>query len=396
MPATIRNQAGRALALAVIALLVVADVGTGLDRLSATTPGWERFVPGPFAANAWRTRALAAIRRGDVPAARQAAEAAVRRGPVEPADSALLGSAFLLGADSGAADRAFRVAGQMGWRDAATQVYWLSQSLGLGDYRVAAMRLDAFLRQNPEMTGAPAVMAAFETGPARSALVGKLSSGPPWAPDYIRNVGDLAPAELQARGEIVTAVARGGGRPAGCQAVGPLVDILVLRGLAGGADAVWRSNCPGQSNGLIGDGDFIHWQSAGRDSLFSWWATGDSDVSVLTAQQKGSPGAGLAISSGSPFTRDVVGKLLYLPEGRYRLRWQAVAQDGRATDRIVAALGCAPTGGDPLAAHAIDAAGMNSAEIAVDRACPAHWLVFRVKPGGGEVRLAKVDLVRAG
>ncbi|HET9628884.1 MAG TPA: hypothetical protein VFP14_05305, partial [Novosphingobium sp.] len=167
-PALILRSAG------ILAMVVFSAVAasSAADRLSALRPVWEVVVPAPLADNAWRARAVLAIRRGDAPGALAAARRAVDSGPVEADSTDLLGTALLLTHQPAAADRAFAVAGRMGWRSAATQKYLMGQALARDDYGQALMHLDALLRQSPQLAGDGAVMQPFEeSGAARTAWI---------------------------------------------------------------------------------------------------------------------------------------------------------------------------------------------------------------------------------
>jgi hypothetical protein len=49
----------------------------------------------------------------------------------------------------------------LGWRNPATQVYWMTHALALGDTTVSAQRLDALLRQLPDFERRDVLIAAL-------------------------------------------------------------------------------------------------------------------------------------------------------------------------------------------------------------------------------------------
>lgn len=377
-----------------MAVYSFAVVGAATDRLSAVKPLWEAVVPNAMADNAWRTRALLAIQRGDAETALRSARAAVDSGPIEPGNPEALGSARLLAGQLQAANQAFRVSRQMGWRNKATQDYWMKQALAAGDFGTAAMRLDAMLRQTPALAGDAALLEPFEASPrGRKALLSRLETRPLWSDAYVGGIAGLQPVQLKARALVVQGLADARQR-LGCPQVGALVSALVGNGLAADGDAIWRAHCPGQGASIAGDGSFATLDPARRDSVFSWWAPPDAEVSVRIDAQGPAGQPRLVVSSSASFPREVLTRMIYLPAGRYRLSWQELIADGSGGDRIEAALGCRAGAGEPLAATVDQRSGQASATIVANGECPAQWLSFRVRPGIGELRFGNVRLDR--
>ena len=217
-------------------------IGSGYDRLAADHPALADRIPSLFAVNA---REVAAQNRltTDPAAATALAEQLVARAPVEPASTALLGAARYAAGDLPGAERAFRVAGQLGWRVPLTQAYWRQAALAQGDYPVAAQRLDALFRQNPELLHDPATLAPFENDAgAQAAWVDRLATRPPWLGWYI-GADDQVPAEVLARRVPALLLLGDRGVVLGCAAITPAVLALTKAGLAGAADALRHKHC---------------------------------------------------------------------------------------------------------------------------------------------------------
>ncbi|HEY6870682.1 MAG TPA: hypothetical protein VI199_13095 [Novosphingobium sp.] len=387
-PALILRSAG------ILAMVVFSAVAasSAADRLSALRPVWEVVVPAPLADNAWRARAVLAIRRGDAPGALAAARRAVDSGPVDADSTDLLGTALLLANQPAAADRAFAVAGRMGWRSAATQKYLMGQALARDDYGQALMHLDALLRQSPQLAGDGAVMQPFEeSGAARTAWIDMLERHPPWLGRYAREIEGLAPSLLRARGDILQALGRRGHK-LDCETVGGIVTRLLTEGAAVSADALWRAHCPAQSQGLLGDGDFAETELAHRDSLFSWASPADSEVSVAIDPRAEPSDPRLVVASSAQFEREIVNRMIYLPPGRYTLHWRAITAQGRATDRVRAVLSCRQQGVEPLATSLDQHSGVVAAPFSIDGECQARWLSFRILPGADKLRFGNVRI----
>lgn len=387
-----------AIVLAGVAIAAVA-VFSGLDRASLAQPSLGSHVPAAFAAQARLVSARQLLERQDFPGARDAALLALRAAPVEPESPALLGAALLGLGDADGAERAFLVAGQMGWRTPLTQYYWMQQAVALGDFRVAALRLDAMLRQNPALVTDSALLAPFESqSGGREAFVGMLATQPNWLSDYLANLEGVPPASVLVRQEILMALAGRTG-PLGCRRIGTVVSVLVMRGAVLPADALWRRHCPEQAVGLVGDGDFRVLDVQQPSSAFDWSVAGNSDVSLSLADGRRAGTRQLVLASTAPFTRSIVSRLIPLRPGRYVVSWRAEDGEGRDQGRIVASLSChageAP--GDPRPDAGSPAPGGRRAAIFdVDAACPARWLTFGIAPGPGEVRLGEIAIEPAG
>lgn len=373
------------------AIFALVAAASGLDRASMAERSLARLVPAPFAAQAWLAKTRRAIEAGDYDAASELARRAVRAAPVEPDATALLGAARLGSGDAAAADRAFLVAGQLGWRAPLTQVYWMQQAAAVGDYRVAAMRADALFRQNPALVSS-ALVAPFERDEAaRAAFIGLLAAQPNWLETYLRNFEGVAASSILVRGELTDALAAHTG-PLGCRAVGALVAQLIDAGAILEADRLWRRHCPEQAGSLIGDGAFRTLAVHQPNSPFDWAVTGDSDVSLSLADGPRAGERQVVLVSSATFPRRVLARLVPLPPGQYRISWKATGADGRDSDRIVVALSCRADGADWAQASFDPVTRRAFATFAVDGACAARWLGLGVRPGSDEVRLGEVAI----
>ena len=231
------------IAVAALAYAALA-IGNGLDRMASVAPGAARHLPKLFATNSLAVIGQADLSR-DPRAALALAERLVARAPVEPASTALLGAARAEIGDDAGADRAYHVAGQLGWRIPLTQSYLEAEALESGDAPVAAQRLDALLRLQPQLLRDPAVLAPFESDPAaQSALVDRLATRPPWLGIYTGQF-DPPPADMLVRRVPTLLLLGERGIVLGCDAITPAMRQLISAGLAAPADALRRRHCPG-------------------------------------------------------------------------------------------------------------------------------------------------------
>ena len=135
------------LVLPALVLYLVLAWGSGLDRSAQQREIDARLVPAPLRSGVLFAQARQFIDAGIAGSAFAPARLALARDPANPAAPALLGAALAGKRDHVAADRAFRVAARLGWREPLTQLYWFQVSLGQNDFINAVLRFDAIARQ---------------------------------------------------------------------------------------------------------------------------------------------------------------------------------------------------------------------------------------------------------
>lgn len=367
-------------------------LGSGLDRMSLEQPELAAKVPAGFASQALRSEGAALIGQGQARAALAKGEAAVRSAPLDPASSALLGiSRFRLG-DAAGADRAFRIAGQFGWRDQFTQTYWLGRALEIGDWRVAAMRLDALLRQHPALLGERRLLDPIETSPAgRAALAERILAQPGWLRPYTAAVADVPRPVLLLRAQVLDQVAARKGL-LGCEAVAPLVERLVGEAAELEAASLWRQHCPGAAATLVYDGQFAAASIQQDRSQFAWTFIGDSDSSLLLEPVGKDGTRRLIVDTTATKPRQIVRQMVLVAPGTYRLSWSAENQDGAPSDLVAAAFSCSQIPGEWLTARFDQTANRWILPLTVDAACKTHWISFGVTGRSGTAKLGDVRL----
>lgn len=230
---------GTVLALAYTALALA----NGADRIAATKEAKALRFPRALAVDSLGLageRAIADARYDDALAI---AQSAVARAPIEPSSTALLGAAWLGKGDEDRAREAFTVAGKLGWRVPLTQAYWMRAALEAGDTRIAALRLDALLRQQPALLADDRLLAPIEASPeGRSALVGRLAIRPPWLADYVNDHGTASREAMLRRAAVLLMLAATGQR-LGCDMIRPAAVRLVVLNEPAIAQQVWLAHC---------------------------------------------------------------------------------------------------------------------------------------------------------
>jgi hypothetical protein len=355
--------------------------------MSRAEPGLERIVSPPFRAAADRAAAATAIVRNDAPSAVADARAAVAHDPVDPDSTALLASALLLIGDNDGSAKAFRTAALFGWRNLATQIYWLEAAFQVGDFAVAADRADAVLRTHPAFGQFDQVLKPFEDNPlARSFLVEKLDGQPPWLGAYL-TLNDTAPDALVNRRVSVLLDAKWAAHPLGCRPVAQFTSALLGQDRRADAERVWNLHCPERAvHGYLADADFAS-IGAREPFPFAWRIRRSGDVHVGAETGPGGT-RDVVLQNSASTTRQVLYQALALPPGNYRLRLN-LADDAAAAQRLSGSFSCngsvilpwQPSGGDAAESRTFHVSECHRQELAL-------WLA----PGQGTVHLRSAAL----
>jgi len=371
-------------------------LGSGIDRISAQSPGLAASVPAFFASEALRARGGQALAAGQAREAATLGLAAIDDAPTDPQSTAMLGAGRLASGDRGGAEVAFRVAGKLGWRVPVTQGYWMNRALAAGDYEIAAMRLDALLRQQPALHRQRALLDPMERNPAgRSALIERMKAAPAWLTKYAGDVYDL-PADVMLQRVSVLTEAAQDGLVLGCPTIAPSINRLAMLKLFREGSRLWRRHCPAARSGLVGDGRFAMVQPGEQASAFAWELLGNNGLTLAFVQSPARPGKRLIIEGSAATVRPVLSQLLALGPGRYTLSWRSGDSQDRPSPALLAALPCQGDAPQWLAPR-LDRASMRwRAAVTVDASCAAQVLMFGAGPSDGDLWLEDVRIEAGG
>ncbi len=368
-----------------------AAIGNGMDRATKTRPALAKQVPSLFAVQALQVQGREAMAAGDGTAAEERGRAAVRAAPADPASTALLGAAYLATGKSAQAETAFRVAGSLGWRVPVTQAYWLGRALEIPDYRIAALRLDALLRQDPRLVSQRDLLDPMERNPAgRAAMIARMAANPNWLAAYAQ-LADGAPRDsLEQRAVVLDELARTGVQ-LGCETVAPVSSRLAALGAVSAGAQVFRAHCPVASRGLLTDGDLEQVSLDVARTPFLWQMAGYGDVAVgfSPAVQGGNR---LTITNSSASNRQILSQRIAVAPGRYALTWRAGSETGGPKSGILAALSCLDAPQDWSDGTYDAAKRVWRAELTVTDVCAAPLLFIGAAPGIGAIWLEQLRL----
>ena len=372
------------LAAGLLACFAIVAIGSALDRIGESDPSAAGLVPSFFAARSLDNSAAALIARQEYSAALPLAQDAVATLPLNPRSTGLLGAALLGTNQPQAADAAYRVAGQLGWREPLTQSYWIQVAMATGDWAIAAQRLDALFRTRPLLAGRAEVSRPMEMLPeGRAAIARRLADRPGWKAIYFNPSSDIGAEGLQARAQIFAATPVQTGER--CDIAGRFARLLVANDQIATAREVWRSQCDLAERSALFDGDFRAAKS-GNASPFGWEYLPDGSVNV---SKQG--GGGVQVGTSASFPRQFARQLLAAAPGKWQLEWQ---EAGSGSDnRIVPSLDCRNGAPRPGAVSSVGE-GAFSASIVIPERCDTPWLNLFVSPGAERVALKRMRLTR--
>lgn len=373
------------LLLAVVALL------SGSDRQSRDFPNSPSFVGWPYDTGAARSKAALAFVRSGPASAIWYARRAILSDPISAPAVSMLGRAKLYSQQPLEARKAFQVSGQLGWRDAMTQIYWLDQALQGGNYSVAAERLDALLRQSPDDENRDRFIAAVAATPeGRAAIAERLKLSPPWALPMVVDLRDLPADVLQQRVDLMRRTGKG---VWDCSASEVLTQKLVAENLLDDAKAVWTLNC-GSADSLVYDGGFENFDMLKPAAGFAWQISDRGDVEIAVLKDAAGRQS-LSLQVNAARTLPMVHQLVVLKPGHYRLTWRTPDTPAATARRLSVSLACTLDLGTAVEGSAVPGKSDSWAhDFVIGGDCPAQQLVFWLSPRA-EVHLDDISLLPA-
>ena len=372
-------------------------VGTGLDAAAVDRADLVDYVPRVLASASLVRLGNQALKTGDGQKALAIARTALSREPIFSSSAAIFGSANYLLNRSDEARKGFEVRARLGSREPTTQHYWMQEALNAGDYQIAALRLDALLRQNPTFPLNPSVMPAFEANPqATAALNARLQMRPVWLTHFVAGSTSLDGVALDRRINTLSLLAQGG-HPLGCGLAGQVVDRLARLGRLVQANAFDAAQCPRPMTGFIVDGNLTQLSTSGSYGGFLRWRifpTGDMAFDLRP--DPAGRGQIAKIRNEGQFPLPLLEQFVVVPAGRYRVNWLAIAAGGRPSTAITLKYGCNADNSEPSSQPVSLGNGMWQADIAVTNQCAGTLINFTVDPGGEKLDFGKVNMVALG
>ncbi|WP_171955457.1 hypothetical protein [Novosphingobium sp. NDB2Meth1] len=269
-----------------------------------------------------------------------------------------------------------------------TQIYWLDQALQDENYKVAAERLDALLRQAPTDENRDRLLAAVAaTEAGRNALSDRLKLSPAWGRTIVTTVSDLPADQVLQRTDLMRRTGKG---VWDCPTSELITQRLIKLDMIPEAQAVWQLNCE-TSGALIYDGGFDHLDTLREATAFDWKLSNRGDAEITIVGDAGHRSLALEVTGSASLP--IVQQTVVLKPGRYQLRWRTPGTDPSQARALQVSLACDADLGKALAGQAIDRQpGVWRQEFVVNDQCEVRFLTFWLAPRA-PVRLDDVSLL---
>lgn len=376
-----------ALAAGFAALYAGLASAIALDRAAGSRPELARFVPRFAQQEARLVVSRQLTQAGRPEQALHLAESVVKRDPLSPHATGLLGTARLGRGDIMGATAAFRVSAKLGWRDAATQVFWFDQAVRAGNFELAGARFSAMARQWPNAPAIDGLSARLASDPrGLHVLARDIASGVNWATAFARPRAYQSTERLAGRARVLIAAGALGGK-LGCDAVAALVGTLTRPSpqLAG---ELWARQCARAAPpGELANGGFESPHPPGPSTAFDWQFPGNG--ALVSTIVDFADGKALRVSSNNSRMLPIAVQLVILPSRRYQISW---LESGNKPSRIAASLSCKPDQELTNLQDGAGSTGRRSVSIQAPAECSAALLELWLKPGAGEVTVDNVSI----
>jgi len=339
--------------------------------------------------------------RGDQQNGLTLARAALKREPMNVVALRTLGFALEKTGNAAGANRIMFLAGTLGWRDVALQL-WLLKGYALQDDVASALRrADALARIGKQSNITyPIFIASLPDDRTRAALVTELKDRPTWRGPFFYRILQLPADQMPFVGKLVGELARAG------SAINPAERAIYLTRLiqvGQGREAYgdWLRSQPARLRAgaaITWDGGFERVPPTGSlGSPFEWQMTPES--TGVAAIEQGNGGQQLSVSPGRDYRGRVISQTIVLQPGRYRLNARVKGNPAAAGLRW--SIRCINVNNElPLdvGARAPDFAATN---FIVPAGCAAQSLAIEMEAasgdGGGEnITIDNVDIRKIG
>lgn len=355
--------------------------------------------------DASHARALSALAealqlKGEQQTAMALARASLKREPMNVVALRTLGFALEEAGDKAGADRILFLAGRLGWRDVALQI-WLVKAYALrNDYRASLRRADALARTNelPDIIY-PLFLASITDPDLRKALVHEMADRPKWRGIFFYRLMQLPPEQMTYFDELVADLARAG------SAVTPperaiYLNRLVQVGQGAKAYAYWLREQNAEGVHLAGvpwDSAFEHLSAAGALAAPFEWQLSAESAGVASLVPAGH-GQQLFVSPGHDFNGTLLAQTVVLGPGAYRLTAQV--QGDAAAAGLRWTIRCLPGQNELGQVSGPEEAEFATAMFAVPKGCTAQTLSIDMASsddasnGGvtiGDIRIRRMD-----
>ena len=234
------------------------------------------------------------------------------------------------------------LAGQLGWRDTPTQVWYVNTASAIGEYEIAMQRADALLRRQ-EYPGQilAFVRAAGAIDQARPSVLARLVENPAWRPRLFLDAATMSEDQHQGLTALIAAL-RHSPAPVRREEIAPYLDGLVRARDPGRAYQVWTTAFGGKNQGWPRDPQFREAAALSGTVAtalpFDWQIQPPPGVTA-----RFDPQGGLTLDLGARRRGDVAQQLMRLAPGAYRFEATLAGSQARADMLLHWAITCLPS-----------------------------------------------------
>ncbi|WP_375271283.1 hypothetical protein [Sphingomonas sp.] len=348
--------------------------------------------------DAGNARALAALGAalqvsGDQQNGMTLARGALKREPLNVVALRTLGLALEQSGDVAGANRVMFLAGTLGWRDVALQL-WLLKAYALKDDVASALRrADALARIGKQSNiTLPIFLASLPDDRTRAALVAEMKDRPTWRGPFFYKILQLPADQMPYVGRLIAELAAAGSPITPAERAIYLTR-LVQVGQARAAYDDWLRSRPAAQRGgaaqggaaLSWDGGFERVPATGTlGAPFEWQLTPES-TGIAGIEPADAGGQRLWVSPGRDYRGRVISQTMVLAPGRYRL--DARVKGDPASAGLRWSIRCVPGDSElPQNVGVPDGNGRPFATVAftVPAGCTAQSLAVELEASDGE------------
>ena len=284
------------------------------------------FLPIYRSADGWSNEATIAAGAEDFERARDLADRAIVASPLDQPAVRTSAEIELLAGDDQAAQRKFRLAGLLGWRDMLSQARIMMLDAAQGDLDATLDRLNAFQRRSgvaAETQQVAVLMLAEEA--TSGAFLDLLERDPPWRAEMFGS-SEMLDANGAERFAFALQSLAGRGAAPRASEIAPVLNRMAELGenetLARYAPLLG----PGAGEG-VGDGQFLNLEQTiadteGSASPFAWRRGNAKRTTVNAASGDGVDGNILFVLTRSRVPAAIVSQRMVLAPGTYRLAYK--------------------------------------------------------------------------
>ncbi|MEO1045719.1 MAG: hypothetical protein AAFX04_09795 [Pseudomonadota bacterium] len=295
------------------------------------------------------------------------------------------------------------LAGQLSWRDSATQAWLFEQSLRDGDYARSIQHADALLRRRRVQSEIFSIFTLAALDPELSGTVRQqFIANPPWRANFFADADDTDPSQYRGFENIAIGL-KNTESPVTPREALPFINMLVQKGETGRALQTWANLFPSQSAVLPANGSItLAWPRGERMNLpypTDWRFRSSRSILPLVRGAGDDSDTRLDLELDRRALGPIAEHLVMLPPGEITLQLDTDALARRDLGKLRWYLQCTDTPRNRAPEIALVPERLDTPRwqtVLGEQDCPVYRLVMAVRLGGlsaaGDISLGAVRL----